>query len=143
MQGKVDEPLKICNRVLKSKGSIDDVVGAVAANNLAVLRKDRDLFDSHKRLQSAIRESVEAKLLPSQLDAVRFNRCLLLLHMNKVEECRNSLSELLTLYPESVQPRLIDAALKLRDKKQASDVPRQLQELDGGGWGEMGQVLPV
>lgn len=128
MQGKVEEPLKICNRVLKTKPA-DEVVGAVAANNLAVLRKDRELFDSHKRLQSAIRESVEAKLLPSQLDAVRFNRCLLLLHMNKVEECRQSLSNLLTFYPDTVQPRLIDAALKLRDKKQAPQVLRQLEEL--------------
>ena len=74
----------------------DGVVGAVAANNLAVLREGGELFDSHKRLRSAATDAVEAKLLPAQLEAIRFNRCLLLLRMGKLDESRTAAAALTT-----------------------------------------------
>lgn len=59
----------------------DQAVGAVAANNIVSIRKDRDLFDSLKRLKSVV---LSDKLSLAQQEAVLANRALVLCLMNKV-----------------------------------------------------------
>ena len=128
MMGQQDMAQKLCMAVMKTKPS-DGMVGAVVANNLAVLRKDHELFDSHKRLRSATTEGVEAKLLPRQLEHIRFNRCLLLLYMNKNSECQESAQELAAQYPGSVRPRLIQVLHTRVRCQEPSPCPSRLPSL--------------
>lgn len=67
---------------------------AVAANNLAVLRGEKDLPDSLRRFRTVINTSAEEKLTTYQLCEIRFNRCVLLLHLRKIDECLKVLDEL-------------------------------------------------
>lgn len=90
------QSLEHCREVLKSRKKGDELM-AVAANNLAVLRGDKDLPDSLRRLRSTISSASEEKLTRSQLMELRYNRCILLLHLKKVEECQQNLDELDTM----------------------------------------------
>jgi signal recognition particle subunit SRP72 len=82
-----------CREVLKNRKKSDELM-AVAANNLAVLRGDKDLPDSLRRLRSTISSASEEKLTRSQLMDLRYNRCILLLHLKKVDECAKTLDDL-------------------------------------------------
>ena len=91
------EALTTCRDVLKSFGpgkNKDLELMAVAANNLAVLRGDKDLPDSLRRLRNTITVEAEGKLAPSQLKELKFNRCILLLHLRKTDEALRTIDEL-------------------------------------------------
>jgi signal recognition particle subunit SRP72 len=60
------------------------MVSAVASNNIVAMNKDKDLFDSEKRLKAATNDKVQLKLTSAQKQIIDFNQCLLLLYMNKV-----------------------------------------------------------
>ena len=59
------------------------MVAAVAANNLAVVRGSRDLFDSVKRVKAALGVAGE-KLTETQKRALAINHAILMCHMHKV-----------------------------------------------------------
>ena len=61
----------------------DTTVSAVASNNIVSIRKDKDLFDSLKRLRNISDDTVE-KLTAQQREAIFSNHTLLLCLMNKV-----------------------------------------------------------
>ncbi|CAE7469611.1 SRP72, partial [Symbiodinium microadriaticum] len=96
-ESTLQEALDLCRHVLGEDGLTEeevlksykksDELLAVAANNLAVLRGDKDLPDSLRRLRSTISSASEERLTRSQLMDLRYNRCILLLHLKKVEEC--------------------------------------------------------
>ncbi len=62
----------------------DEMVSAVAANNLVALNKERDLFDSERKIKVATSDKVQHKLTTAQKQIIAFNQCLLFLYMNKV-----------------------------------------------------------
>ena len=91
--GETAGAAELCKQILKTcRGDLE--LTAVATNNLAVLRGGRDLPDSLRRFRTAITAAAEDKLTPYQLSEIRFNRCVLLLHMRKVDECLRALDEL-------------------------------------------------
>jgi tetratricopeptide (TPR) repeat protein len=82
--------MSYCMKVLKATEHTESaanvkasVAKAVCVNNLAVIRRDKELPDSLKRLKHAA-TGIESKLTPEQLFSTKFNYCLILLHMNKV-----------------------------------------------------------
>lgn len=115
-QGRQEEAEKMYVKALQDKPS-DDTARATAANNLMVLRGKRDLFDSYKRVRSAIPDEVVMKLPADQQKVLRFNKALLLLHMRKKDECRNALKALREKYPTNALPDRIEAALLQSEKK--------------------------
>eukprot|EP00164_Ancoracysta_twista_P005066 GFYU01006896.1.p1 GENE.GFYU01006896.1~~GFYU01006896.1.p1 ORF type:complete len:642 (+),score=248.21 GFYU01006896.1:58-1983(+) len=115
LEGKTETAMEAYNTVIKSKPS-DQTVAAVAANNLIGLKKDKDLFDSFKKMK-AVSGEVEQKLLTTQQKVISENRALLLLHMGKLEQCREVLHTLRDQYPDSEMPCLISAALHAKQKK--------------------------
>ena len=62
----------------------DETVASVASNNSACLRGTKDMFESLKRIRTAVAESVRGKLNKAQVLTLLANRCVLLLHMGKV-----------------------------------------------------------
>lgn len=83
MAGRRAQAEELCQEVVKSRPS-DATVMAVAANNLAVLRAGRDLFDSVKRNKTALAQPVVSKLTPAQRRVMSLNRAILLCYMNRV-----------------------------------------------------------
>lgn len=101
-QGKSVEALTLYNDVLKSKYGIlmllflfyfnyfnvfrptDLAIIAVASNNLAVLNRDQNLFDSRKRIKTATAPETEPKLNSFQKKIVQVNEALLAIYTGQV-----------------------------------------------------------
>lgn len=120
LQGRGDEAAKQYAAVLKAKPD-DAAMAAVAANNIIAHNKDRDLFDSKKKLKLATAEAAQSKLTSLQRRAIEANHCLVLLHANQADACRRKCDEIQALDPASDVPHLVRAALQRRGK----DVPLQ------------------
>jgi signal recognition particle subunit SRP72 len=118
------------------------MVSAVASNNIVAMNKDKDLFDSEKRLKAATNDKVQLKLTSAQKQIIDFNQCLLLLYMNKVsirlvlpvstwrvnnllnlfpslqsKQCTELVQSLRERFPDSPMLALILASLLFRTKK--------------------------
>ncbi|KAJ0039074.1 hypothetical protein Pint_23645 [Pistacia integerrima] len=101
---------------------------AVAVNNLIALKGPKDVSDSLRKLDH-IKEKgmqnfqlagvLELKLSSKQKEAVYANRMLLLLHANKMDQARELVATLPDLFPGSVMPVLLQAAVLVREKKAA------------------------
>jgi hypothetical protein len=96
MQGCTEEAIESYNRVLKRK-PVDALSVAIASNNLIAIRGGKDLFDSLKKSDKLLEnkglgqklqfaEGLDHKLSTRQKEAISFNRCLLLLHSNKLSQ---------------------------------------------------------
>jgi len=92
-------------------------VAAVAENNLIVLHPDQKLFNAEKKLAQANSPEMHAKLLPSQLNTLSFNHALMLLKMNKIEQCKALLDAIQARNPDTCLPTLINASLLFKDRK--------------------------
>lgn len=64
---------------------------AIAANNLIVLRGDKDIPETVKRFRHVI--TSETRLSVGQLMDIKYNQCILLLYQKKVDECLRILTE--------------------------------------------------
>ncbi|KAJ0095508.1 hypothetical protein Patl1_16852 [Pistacia atlantica] len=101
---------------------------AVAVNNLIALKGPKDVSDSLRKLDR-IKEKgmqnfqlaglLELKLSSKQKEAIYANRMLLLLHANKMDQARELVATLPDLFPGSVMPVLLQAAVLVREKKAA------------------------
>ncbi|KAL6041869.1 Signal recognition particle core component [Balamuthia mandrillaris] len=127
IKNQVDDAGEIYKAVLEAKPS-DSSVSAVAANNLAATRKDRDLFDSEKKLRSASNKELQLRLLSSQREVIAFNHCLLYLHMKKAQQAKEALEEFEKQFPESSLLPLLKASVCYRTK-QPAECERILQEV--------------
>jgi len=112
--GQKDEATEIYNKVLKTKPS-DETVVAIADNNLVALKKDGSLFDSQKKLKHAA--ALEAKLTSEQKKVINYNRALVSLFMNKVDECREQVNSLMSEYPEEYRYTILKSSLLYKEKK--------------------------
>ncbi|RLN54500.1 hypothetical protein BBJ28_00013540 [Nothophytophthora sp. Chile5] len=139
MRGDLDGALSDYRNVLKLKLR-NRAVGAVASNNIVALRKDRDVFDSFKRLKSIV---LSDKLNLAQQEAILTNRTLLLCLMNKVqancplplmpEECRESLDTLKKQFPESKSIADIVVLLAIKDQSPAAAIEQLQGDVSVGG----------
>lgn len=81
---------------LDSLRPTDLAVIAVASNNLAVLNRDQNLFDSRKRIKTAAAPETEPKLNAFQKKIVQVNEALLAIYTGQVciaIECMNTREE--------------------------------------------------
>ena len=111
---------KIYKSVLKTAGpDADPSVVAVASNNLAALRGERDVFHNVKLVAKAA--AADAKLSEKGKEAVALNTALLNLYGNKFDECRKGVAALEQRFPEgdSASRGVLHAALLLREGKHA------------------------
>lgn len=104
----------------------DESSFAVAVNNLVALKGPKDVNDSLKKLDR-IKEKdmqnfqlarvLDLKLSPKQREAIYANRVLLLLHANKMDQARELVAALPDMFPDSVMPLLLQAAVLVRENK--------------------------
>ncbi|CAL0324901.1 unnamed protein product [Lupinus luteus] len=111
----------IIKRDLADESSI-----AVAVNNLISLKGPKDVSDGLRKLDRLkeketqnfeLAHGLDLKLLAKQKEAIYSNRILLLLHANKLDQARELVSRLPDMFPESVVPVLLQAALLVRENK--------------------------
>ncbi|EOA33733.1 hypothetical protein CARUB_v10019924mg [Capsella rubella] len=106
----------------------DEPTLAVAVNNLIALKGSKDIsdglrkFDRLKEKDSQIfqlSQALTAKLSQKNKEAIYANRVLLLLHANKMDQAREICAALPGMFPESVIPALLQAAVLVRENKAA------------------------
>ncbi|XP_074312365.1 uncharacterized protein LOC141647897 [Silene latifolia] len=100
---------------------------AVATNNLIGLRGPKDVSDSLKKIDRLLEKGdegrfqltseLEWKLSVKQKEAVYVNRALLLLHANRIDQARELVTALLGMFPDSLMPALLQAAVLVKENK--------------------------
>ncbi|XP_058102156.1 uncharacterized protein LOC131246246 [Magnolia sinica] len=113
----------ILNRNLADASSL-----AVATNNLIALKGTKDVSDGLRKLDRLIEKGsgaqrfqlthgLDFKLSPRQKEAIYANRLLLLLHANRMDQARELVAALPDMFPDSVVPILLQAAVLVRENK--------------------------
>ncbi|KAK8579520.1 hypothetical protein V6N13_142719 [Hibiscus sabdariffa] len=111
----------IINRNLADEPSL-----AVAVNNLIAVKGPKDISDSLRKLDRLkekdsqkfeLAHAIDMKLSPKQKEPIYANRVLLLLHANKMDQARELVSVLPEMFPDSVMPVLLQAAVLVRENK--------------------------
>lgn len=118
MQGNTKEAAAIYAEVLKNKPK-DPALIAVASNNSVVINKDQHVFDSKKKIRSAMADACEHKLTSRQKKAIALNNCLLALFTNSSDQVQQFCIKFANQYPDmEFQSLLIRASQLSKDKKQ-------------------------
>nr|GME04062.1 signal recognition particle subunit SRP72-like [Ipomoea batatas] len=108
----------------------DDSSLAVAINNLIALKGPKDVSDSLRKIDKLIEKNdgplrfqlargLDLKLSPKQREAIYTNWVLLLLHSNKMDQARELVAALPRIFPDSIIPLLLQAAVHVRENKAA------------------------
>ena len=108
--------MSLYSGVLKSKPA-NLIHTVAAANNVIVLNRDKDIFDSKKKMKLLANESGLKKLNANQTVTVLYNRCLFALQTNQLEICQHLLLQLKKQFPKHELSVLAESSLLLRKKK--------------------------
>ncbi|KDR23740.1 signal recognition particle subunit SRP72 [Zootermopsis nevadensis] len=117
MLGREKEAQSIYTAALKQKP--DDIgLVAIASNNMVVINKDQNVFDSKKKMKNATLDGLEHKLTSRQRKNIALNHCLLALYTNQGELCQQSCEKLVASYPDMrAEVALIRATQFAKDGK--------------------------
>ena len=126
LQGKGEEAISLYSSVLKQKPS-NPTHSITSANNIIVLNRDKDIFDSKRKLKVLANDQSMKKLNSHQQLVVTFNRCQFALHTNQLEQCRQLLAHLKKKFAEEDLTVLAESSLLFREKK-ASECATVLEE---------------
>lgn len=119
----IEAYIAIINRNLADASSL-----AVATNNLIALRGTKDASNSLRKLDRFIEKAdgsklfklasgLDFKLSQRQRESIYSNRLLLLLHANRIEQAQELVSALSSIFPDSLMPIILQAAVLVREKK--------------------------
>lgn len=123
--GNTQEALGSYADIIK-RNLADESSLAVAVNNLVALKGPKDVNDSLKKLDRIKDKDMQnfqlacvldLKLSLKQREAIFANRVLLLLHANKMDQARELVAALPDMFPDSVMPILLQAAVLVRENK--------------------------
>ncbi|XP_058062182.1 signal recognition particle subunit SRP72 [Anopheles bellator] len=116
MQGRVKEASALYADALRHKTN-DAALTAVVSNNLVVINRDQNVFDSKKKMKVASSEQAEQKLTSRQRKTIAFNNCLLA-YFASPSECGLLASRLAEAHRElEFQALLVRVSQLARDKK--------------------------
>jgi signal recognition particle subunit SRP72 len=117
MLGREKEAQSIYTAALKQKPNDAGLV-AIASNNMVVINKDQNVFDSKKKIKNATLEGLEHKLTSRQRKNIALNHCLLALCTNQGEQCQQMCGRLVATYPDmGAEAALIRAVQLTKDGK--------------------------
>uniref|UniRef100_A0A803PH80 Signal recognition particle subunit SRP72 n=1 Tax=Cannabis sativa TaxID=3483 RepID=A0A803PH80_CANSA len=108
------------------RGLADESSLAVAVNNLIAVRGPKDVSDGLRKFDRLkekdiqnfqLARGLDLKLSPKQREALYANRILLLLHANRLDQARELVATISEMFPHSVTPVLLQAAVLVRENK--------------------------
>ncbi|XP_045521419.1 signal recognition particle subunit SRP72 [Pieris brassicae] len=114
--GKEKEAATIYQNVLKEKPS-DQALVAIASNNLVVINRDSNVFDSRKRMKAATQEGLEHKLNSRQRAKIVYNQAILAIYSNQPDFCKQCCVKLTREFNEEKRAILIEASSLVKDGK--------------------------
>lgn len=108
-QGRVKESQQLYSSTLKTK--IDDIaLIAVASNNIVCINKDQNLFDSKKKMKTALNEGLQYKLPSKQRKLIALNNAIFTYYINQNDQCEKLCKSLDATWPEfSTQTKILRA----------------------------------
>uniref|UniRef100_A0A182N613 Signal recognition particle subunit SRP72 n=1 Tax=Anopheles dirus TaxID=7168 RepID=A0A182N613_9DIPT len=116
MQGRVKEASALYADALRHKTN-DAALTAVVSNNLVVINRDQNVFDSRKKMKVATSEQAEQKLTARQRKTITFNNYLLT-YFASPAECGVLAGRIANAHPDlEFQTLLVRASVLARDKK--------------------------
>ena len=100
-QGRIREAQQLYLNSLKLK--IEDIaLTAIACNNIVVINKEQNIFDSKKKMKTAINEQSNNKLLSNQRKCIALNNILLHYYTNQFDQCKKLCSTVEQEWPDLV-----------------------------------------
>ncbi|CAI9778574.1 unnamed protein product [Fraxinus pennsylvanica] len=125
--GNTQEAFESYTNVIK-RNLADESSLAVATNNRIALKGPKDVADRLRKLDKLIEKGegpqtfqlargLDLKLSRKQREAIFINRLLLQLHSNKMDQARELAFALPSMFPDSVMPALLQAAVHVRENK--------------------------
>ncbi|XP_050677832.1 signal recognition particle subunit SRP72 [Leptidea sinapis] len=124
--GKEKEATSIYQNVLKDKPS-DQALVAIASNNLAVINRDANVFDSRKRMKAATQEGLEHKLNSRQKASITYNQAILAIYSNQPEFCKQCCVKLSREMKQEQRATLVQASSMLKEGQAEQAVSLLLQ----------------
>jgi len=115
LKGNTKQANELYQSVLKLK-SADEVVSAIAINNVIAIRKENELLDSSKKYRTVSSPALGNKLTLAQKKSIEINGVLLSLYMNKYAAAIEQAEILMKKYPEEDILKLIKPAILYRQK---------------------------
>ncbi|XP_057509788.1 uncharacterized protein LOC130792301 [Actinidia eriantha] len=138
--GHTQEAIEAYTDIIK-RNLADESSLSVAINNIVSLKGPKDVSDSLRKLDRLIEKGsgplsfqlargLDSKLSSKQREAIYGNRVLLLLHSNKMDQARELVAALPDMFPDSVMPVLLQAAVLVRENKagRAEEILGQFSE---------------
>ncbi|KAL6516282.1 hypothetical protein OROGR_019587 [Orobanche gracilis] len=125
--GNTQEAFESYSSIIK-KNLADESSVAVAISNLIALKAPKDVSDGLRKLDKLVEKGegplafhlargLDLKLSQKQREAIYVNRLLLLLHSNKLDQARELALALPGMFPNSISPLLLLAAVHVRENK--------------------------
>ncbi|CAG9785244.1 unnamed protein product [Diatraea saccharalis] len=122
MMGKEKEAASIYQNVLKDKPA-DQALVAIASNNLVVINRDGNVFDSRKRMKAATADGLEHKLNSRQRSAITYNQAILAIYSNQPDFCKQCCVKLVREYPgQESRAALVEACSLAKEGKSSQAV---------------------
>ncbi|XP_026328538.1 signal recognition particle subunit SRP72 [Hyposmocoma kahamanoa] len=119
--GKEKEAAGVYQNVLKDKPS-DQALVAIASNNLVVINRDTNVFDSRKRMKAASADGLEHKLNSRQRAAITYNQAILAIYSNQPDFCKQCCVKLVREFSQEQRAALVEAASLAKDGKRQQAV---------------------
>ncbi|KAK4871554.1 hypothetical protein RN001_015678 [Aquatica leii] len=111
-QGKIKEAQQLYSASLKLK--LDDAaLIAVASNNVVVINKDQNVFDSKKKMKAATSESLIHKLPSKQRRQIALNNAILMYYTNNFDQCNKLCKNIEETWPKLALKARVTHALSL------------------------------
>ncbi|KAL0840689.1 hypothetical protein ABMA28_015882 [Loxostege sticticalis] len=127
MLGKEKEAASIYQNVLKDKPS-DQALVAIASNNLVVINRDGNVFDSRKRMKAATADGLEHKLNSRQRAAIAYNQAVLCIYSNQPDFCKQCCVKLAREFNQERKAALVEACSLAKEGKKAQAVALLLKQ---------------
>ncbi|XP_041976354.1 signal recognition particle subunit SRP72 [Aricia agestis] len=119
--GKEKEAGAIYHNVLKDKPS-DQALVAIASNNLVVINRDGNVFDSRKRMKAATQDGLEHKLTSRQRASIAYNQAILAIYSNQPDFCKQCCVKLSREFGQERRAALVEASSLVKEGKRAQAV---------------------
>lgn len=114
------------------KLKLDDIaLAAVASNNIVVINKDQNVFDSKKKMKTATQDALMHKLPSLQRKYIALNNAIFNFYTNQTEQCTKICKSLEENWPDLANYGKVLSALNLAKTDKIKDAIEMLESCKG------------